>query len=177
MRSSDSPAISRLSTAECWTILEAEQLGRLALVDGDGLPDIFPVNFVAHEGAVYVRTAHDIKLLRITTHPFAAFEVDGEDGTTHWSVVVRGPVTRVRSGVEIERSGAAQLVTWSPRQKPFVIKVTASTVTGRRFARVTEHTPPITMPPPALDGLSPDQPGDHRAIPPDPIPSLRPMED
>lgn len=177
MRPSGSPTISRLSTAECWTLLEGDQLGRLALVDGEGHPDIFPVNYVAHEGAVYVRTAQDVKLLRIATHPHAAFEVDGEDEATRWSVVVRGEATRVRGEVEIERSGVAHLVTLSPRQKLFVVKIVANTVTGRRFPPTTEFSPPIVAPPPVSESSVPRPPDDHRGTRPDAIPSLPPIGD
>ena len=40
-----------------WSLLQMPQVGRLALVDGDGVPEIYPVNFTTHEGAIYLRTA------------------------------------------------------------------------------------------------------------------------
>ncbi|MGN6220841.1 MAG: pyridoxamine 5'-phosphate oxidase family protein [Microbacterium sp.] len=182
MSTTSTPQVSRLDTAECWRLLEGERFGRLALVGDGGLPDIFPVNFIAHEGAVYMRTAPDVKVARITAHPLAAFEVDGTDEVTQWSVVLRGAASRVLDEVEIARSGVTRLVTWSPRQKPYVIKVNASTVTGRRFARTAEYTPPLherthrdgTPTQARLVAPREDEAGPHRAGRPDPIPAVRP---
>lgn len=183
MSTAGTPQVSRLDTAECWRLLEGERFGRLALVDDGGLPDIFPVNFTAHEGSVYIRTAHDVKVARISAHPLAAFEVDGTDEVTRWSVVLRGAAIRVLDEVEIERSGVTRLVTWSPRQKPYVIKVTAHTVTGRRFSRTVEYTPPLhdrthsdgTPLQAPLVAPREEQTGQHRAERPDPIPAVRPQ--
>lgn len=176
------PEVSRLGTAECWRLLEGERFGRLALMGDGGLPDIFPVNVTAHEGSVYIRTAHDVKVARIAAHPLAAFEVDGTDEAARWSVVLRGAITRVLDDVEIERSGVTHLVTWSPRQKPYVIKLTATTVTGRRFPRTDEYTPPLhdrthgtgTSTQAKLVTPRDDDVGHHRAQRPEPIPAVRP---
>lgn len=135
MSTSTPPAIGRLSPDECWALLEGEHLGRLGLPDRDRPPEMLPVNFVAFEGAVYFRTAFDSKLFHITSNPIAAFEADGDDGVVRWSVLVRGTATRVRDDAEIERSGVRRLVTGSPAEKPYVIKLTADIVTGRRFVR------------------------------------------
>lgn len=127
--------VEHISTAECWELLQQSALGRLALVRDDGTPDIFPVNHLAHEGSLYVRTARDSKLLHIAHHPVAAFEVDGETESTRWSVVVRGPIERVTSDAELRDSGVRELRSWSPTHKLFAIRLTAHTVTGRRFAK------------------------------------------
>jgi nitroimidazol reductase NimA-like FMN-containing flavoprotein (pyridoxamine 5'-phosphate oxidase superfamily) len=134
---------ARLSTAhldveDCWRLLESANLGRLALRSSDGDPDIFPVNYIAYRRAVYIRSAHDIKLFRLASRPFAAFEIDGEDEQTRWSVELRGHAARLRDETEIELSGVTQLATASPRPKPYVIKLTPDTVTGRRFPRPSE---------------------------------------
>ena len=111
-----------LSTAECWTRIEGESVGRLAIIRDDGGPDLFPVNIAAHEGAVYFRTASDTKVVRLTTHPASAFEVDGHDDDGWWSVVLRGRAERVGDTTEIERSGVSRLLTASPRYKPHVFR-------------------------------------------------------
>ncbi len=131
---------THLSTAECWGLLEHERVGRLALTGDDGAPDIFPVNFVAYEGALYIRSAPDIKDVLLAAHHEAAFEVDGHDDGGWWSVVARGPASRVSDLPEIERSGVNRLVTASPRNKTHVLKLTPRTVTGRRF-RDADHAP------------------------------------
>ena len=135
-----------LSTAECWTRIEGESVGRLAIIRDDGGPDLFPVNIAAHEGAVYFRTASDTKVVRLTTHPASAFEVDGHDDDGWWSVVLRGRAERVGDATEIERSGVSRLLTASPRYKPHVFRLTPVTITGRRFAdRDVVRAPSRTM--------------------------------
>ena len=129
------PQVERLETSECWTLLQEARLGRLAVIHADGAPDVFPVNFTTHEGSLFVRTARDAKLLHIAQHPLVAFEVDGETADSHWSVVVRGTAARVTSDAELRRSGVRELESWSPTAKFFAIKITANTVTGRRFPK------------------------------------------
>lgn len=127
--------VERLTTAECWGLLQATQLGRLAVVHSGGGPDVFPVNYVAHEGALYIRTARDKKLAHIAQHPSVAFEIDGDTDSTYWSVVVRGSAERLTDDEELSASGVRSLTTSSPTLKLFVIKVTAHTATGRRFLK------------------------------------------
>lgn len=172
------PTANHLSAAECWEILERTDMGRLALVGEDGVPDIMPVNHLAYEGAIYIRSAHDSKFVRIAAHPVAAYEVDGEDDDTRWSVVVRGAIARVHDEAEIERSGVSRLTTASPRFKPHVLKVTAVTVTGRRFSKDVPANPRtgslrIAPAPPPAPAEAPTHPGS----PPNLIPSRRPYDD
>ncbi len=148
---------THLDTAACWALLEQESVGRLALTDGDGAPDIFPVNFAAHEGAVYLHTAADIKDVRLAMRPAAAFEIDGHDAEGWWSVVLRGTASRADDPIEIERSGIMHVATASPRRKPHVMKITAATVTGRRFADRAAPKPSALAPTPSPDGHDDDR--------------------
>jgi len=135
MSSKQDGQVERLSTAECWALLQEAQLGRLAVVNVDGTPDIFPVNYIPHEGSLFIRTARDAKLAHIAHQPAVAFEVDGETEDSHWSVVVRGDAQRVTRDDVIRTSGVRGLASWSPTAKHFVIRVTAHAVTGRRFGK------------------------------------------
>lgn len=168
--------VEHLPTAECWELLEGSALGRLALVRVDGGPDIFPVNYLTHEGSLYIRTARDSKLLHIAHHPVAALEIDGETTGSWWSVVVRGPIDRVTSDAEIRESGVRRLRSWSPTHKLFAIRLTAHTVTGRRFAKDAGHAGPAqafeaSSHLPASESPHPDP---HRAARPTPIPHREP---
>lgn len=158
--------MTHLSTAECWDLLEHETLGRLALIGDHDMPDVFPVNYLAHEGAIYIRTAHDSKLVRIVTHPVAAFEIDGAEGALLWSVVVRGGIQRLKDEAEIERVGVGRLPSWSPRHKPYVLKLTGQIVTGRRFAKAEHSAPrhPARPAPAASEHVA--QPDDELLKPP-----------
>ncbi|KZE91499.1 pyridoxamine 5'-phosphate oxidase family protein [Microbacterium sp. TNHR37B] len=166
---------THLETAECWTLLERRSVGRLAMTDAEGAPDIFPVNFVTFEGAVFIRTAADIKDVQLTTRPSVAFEVDGHDDAGWWSVVIRGTAAQATDPVELERSGVRRLSTASPRRKPHVLKITAAAVTGRRFAN---HDDQPTRPTQTRHGATPADPHLMKsATRPTPIPSLPPLTD
>ena len=170
------PRVERLSASACWEYLETAELGRLAVDNADGAPDIFPVNYLAHEGALYIRTARDAKLLHIAQHPMVAFEVDGATDDDHyWSVVIRGRAERVTRDDEIRDSGIRQLASWSPTAKFFVMKVVANTVSGRRFPQHASRRDPLS----AFEGdatlsTAPEPSHQPRAERPEPIPHFTP---
>jgi len=128
-------AVEELRTAECWSLLESVTLGRLAVTALDGAPDVFPLNYTVHNGSLYARSAHGAKVFDIATRPVAALEIDGEDDASHWSVVVRGTAARVAHDAEIRDSGVLRLGSANPASKPHVIRLTPTTVTGRRFRK------------------------------------------
>lgn len=141
------PAVDKLSTTECWRLLARGELGRLAVTGIDGSPDVFPVNYLVHSGAVYIRSAPGAKLIDITAHREVAFEVDGENAASRWSVVIRGDAHRLDTDAEIEESGILHLASWSPTGKYNYIRITATSVTGRRFRRrFPDIAPPVTVP-------------------------------
>jgi Predicted flavin-nucleotide-binding protein len=127
--------VKRLRAVECWRLLGRGELGRLAVESVDGVPDVFPVNYLVHSGCIYVRTAPGSKLVDIAAHPDVAFEVDGEDIASHWSVVVRGTARRLDVDADIEDSGILALESWSPTSKHDFVRLTPASVTGRRFHR------------------------------------------
>lgn len=162
---------SHLNTADCWILLEGQTVGRLALTDDAGAPDIFPVNYVAYQGAVYFRSAPDIKDVRLATQPAAAFEIDGHDDAGWWSVVLRGVAARVEDTVEVERSGILRVSTASPRRKTHVLKLTANVVTGRRFHDRASGPATVSIEIPVPDAA--EEP--PRGAPPHSIPSHPPL--
>jgi nitroimidazol reductase NimA-like FMN-containing flavoprotein (pyridoxamine 5'-phosphate oxidase superfamily) len=127
--------IENLGTAQCWHLLEAGAMGRLAVQGAEGVPDVFPVNYTVHSGSIYLRTAPGSKLMKITERPGVAFEVDGQDGVSHWSVVIKGSARRLDSDEEIHESGVEKLVTASPTSKNDFVAITVGSITGRRFRK------------------------------------------
>lgn len=125
--------VQKLHPDECWHLLERAELGRLAVEGVDGRPDVFPVNYLVHRSSIYVRSAPGTKLRDIAARPDVAFEVDGEDIASHWSVVVRGTARRLDVDAEIEESTILDLESWSPTRKHDFVRLTSSSVTGRRF--------------------------------------------
>ncbi|MGN6217935.1 MAG: pyridoxamine 5'-phosphate oxidase family protein [Microbacterium sp.] len=173
-RAARTPGVERLSASECWDYLERAEYGRLAVIHADGAPDVFPVNHLAHEGALFIRTARDAKLLHIAAHPFVAYEVDDVTDDMVWSVVVRGRAERVMRDDEIRDSGVRRLASWSPTAKFFAMKVTANAVTGRRFPRDAHAERLIPF---EQDAVVPEAPVPHpsRGEPPARIPHFGPV--
>ena len=113
---------------ECWDFLRHHQVGRMAWVD-EGRPRIVPLNFVAHEDAVWVRTTAYSQLAQQATGSSVAFEVDDVDPFTQsgTSVVVRG--TAVQAGPREHWQGPE---TWVEGTRALVLRIDSSEVTGRR---------------------------------------------
>lgn len=124
-----------IDTVNCWRLLQRSTFGRFAMEGDDGEPDVLPMNFLVHEGAIYVRSAPGKKLRSIVNHPSVAFEIDGMDVTHYWSVVVRGAADRLSSDEEIDASGVLELRSLSPTPKQNFLRITPRSVTGRRFPR------------------------------------------
>ncbi len=122
---------------ECLELLATEELGRLAVVI-DGLPQIFPVNYTVDGESIVFRTDLGTKLLGATRSP-VAFEVDHQDRTrgTAWSVIVHGLTGQV---AEFDRAMLRQrirqlsLYPGNGSDKPFVLRIAPSSITGRRVA-------------------------------------------
>lgn len=124
--------VEELDPAECFRLLATEAVGRLAVQEGTGT-DIFPVNYVVHDGMIYFRSGPGVKVIRVTAAPDVAFEVDGRDGVWSWSVVVKGTAARVGDDDEVVASGVAEAPTAHPNEKRVHLRIAPRQVTGRRF--------------------------------------------
>ena len=133
------PPVGELGDAESWALLARGGVGRLAVRGLDGDPDVFPLNFLVHERRLYIRSAPGTKLQDLTRHPVVAFEIDGDDGAAWWSVVVRGVAKRLAEDTEIVESGITRLASWNPTIKYNYVRITPTTVTGRRFVKGAER--------------------------------------
>lgn len=164
--------VEELNTAKCWRLLESASLGRLAVEGHDGRPDVFPVNYLVHNGNIFIRSAPGSKLRSITKHPAVAFEIDGETTNYHWSVVMRAAAHRMDIDTEIEASGILELVSSSPTPKDDFIRLTPETVTGRQFPK--RNRPARSKAPLSESGEHPHTPRAHK---PAPIPHFAPPRD
>ncbi|MEV8268014.1 pyridoxamine 5'-phosphate oxidase family protein [Microbacterium sp. NPDC076911] len=172
--SAASLGVQEIPVDECWRLLESVDLGRLAIVAGDGRPDVFPMNFLVYDGSVIIRTAPGGKLQALHSNPAVAFEVDGSDVWRHWSVVMRGDVVRMDADELIEASGALELFSWSPTAKHNFLRLTPDSVSGRRFRKrlptaAAEGEPGAT-------GEGQDEEGRVHDEKPSPIPHYAPLE-
>ena len=79
--------LRELTEQDCWLRLSQHEVGRLAYVHGQG-PVIVPLNYLAQDGKIWLRTASYNQMAVHVTGQQAAFEVDEIDdhGHTGWSV-------------------------------------------------------------------------------------------
>ncbi len=127
--------LEALSTDECKRLLQAQRMGRIALVV-DGRPHILPVNYVFDEGAVVFRTSAGLKLERgpLTEVAFETDDVDRRRGVA-WSVMVQGtahhitdtldPLSRRLRDLPVEPAAPGARLEW--------LAVYADHISGRRF--------------------------------------------
>ena len=131
-----------LSESECWELLDAAAVGRLA-VDIAGQPDIFPINFVVADGGIVFRSAAGTKLAGAVLNRFVAFEIDGyEPGDrSAWSVVVKGQARPIERMQELFDAEDLPLFPWLAWDKPNFVRIDPMVVTGRRYHIVDDARP------------------------------------
>jgi|SRR5215207_1792224 len=132
-----SDGITVLDEDECWRLVGAAEVGRLALAVA-GEPEIFPVNFVVDGRALMFRTAEGTKLAALTVSSKIAFEVDGyrpESGEA-WSVIIKGEAERLEHFPDIYAAEKLPIYPWHASPKQWFVRVMPAKVTGRRFAVV-----------------------------------------
>lgn len=124
--------IAALTDDESWELLEAQHFGRLAMSVA-GVPDIVPINYVAHDRCLYFRTGEGTKLLGVTINAEVAFEVDEVTQSEARSVIVHGAARELTHRDEIEFAEALPLRTWVDSRKAHFVEIRPAQVTGRRF--------------------------------------------
>jgi uncharacterized protein len=124
--------VTILPEHECWELMSGVALGRL-VTSVDGLPEIFPVNFVVQHRSVLFRTAEGTKLVSTAINNRVLFEVDEHNVAEGWSVIVKGRARSLRTDEQIEEAERAQLLPWVSSEKTHYVRVVPDMVTGRRF--------------------------------------------
>jgi uncharacterized protein len=127
--------IEVLERAECLRLLAADEVGRIAVVDG-GTPVIFPVNYAMDGEAVVIRSDPGTKL-DAGMRARVCFEIDGLDRAqrTGWSVVVVGrleEITAYRS-TDLARLEHLSLRPWAGERSHW-LRLVPSRITGRRIS-------------------------------------------
>ncbi|WP_115787182.1 pyridoxamine 5'-phosphate oxidase family protein [Arthrobacter silvisoli] len=130
----DVPNDGKIDFEECYELLAASVVGRLALIV-DGHPEIFPVNFVLERRSIVFRTAAGTKLWESRKEEPAAFEIDGYDPVAEeaWSVIVRGSTSLIDDPDEKSAADALGLEPWQPGTKSHYVRLAPRVLTGRRF--------------------------------------------
>lgn len=123
-----------LPVHDCWKYLRSSSVGRLAVVK-NGQPEIFPVNYLPEDGTVLFQTGPGTKLDAVLRGEQVVMEADGFNtyGTISWSVVVKGNPEPVSSEEENLAAAGQGLSPWEPGEKDFLIRITPTEISGRRF--------------------------------------------
>jgi nitroimidazol reductase NimA-like FMN-containing flavoprotein (pyridoxamine 5'-phosphate oxidase superfamily) len=126
--------LDRLDETECWTLLRATDMGRLA-VSIRNHPDIFPVNYAVVDETIIINTAPGTKLAAAVLGTAIAFEADVLDPITQtgWSVVLKGQAHEVLELEELFEAEALDIDTWTDTDKSRYLRLTPDSVTGRRI--------------------------------------------
>ncbi|RVW01670.1 pyridoxamine 5'-phosphate oxidase family protein [Rhodococcus spongiicola] len=124
--------VTVLTEQEAMNLLSTERLGRLIVVVGDQ-PDIFPVNYVVHDGKLFFRSAEGDKLTELALEPSVTFQVDHAEATAGWSIVVRGIARTLVRFDEINAAEELDLKSWIPTEKYNFVEIRPTAVHGRRF--------------------------------------------
>jgi len=117
-------------------LLRSHDLGRIAVVDREARPLIFPVNYFFDEGVVVFRTAPGSKL-QLAPGAYVSFEIDGWDPGQEvgWSVLVKGIAHDVTSprGAPTGRMRFWPVRPAPPGSREHWVGIWAYEITGRRF--------------------------------------------
>jgi hypothetical protein len=126
--------LHELSERDCWARLAEHEVGRLAYVQGDG-PTIVPLNYLAQDGKVWLRTASYNQLAVHVAGQLAAFEVDDINvhDRTGFSVLLRGRVEHVLHTM----TGLTwpEPTLWPDGIRTMMFCLTPTQVTGRSLAQ------------------------------------------
>ncbi len=129
---SDGNPVLELDDEQSWKLLEATKHGRL-VVSVAGEPDIFPVNYLASNRKIYLRTAPGNKLAQLTINSSVLLETDGIFSDEAWSVVLRGTARVLSNEAELAAVEQLGLKTWVPTLKDFYVEIVPTSISGRHF--------------------------------------------
>ena len=136
---------TELTRADCLELLASQRLGRLAVISVRETPIIRPVNYLYDRPSqsIVFRTAAGSKLHALRRATAAAFEIDGTDfgAGIAWSVIVEGVTTEVTRTTEVARLNGLNLQPWMPGPKPYWIRISVWTVSGRRISLAEDGRP------------------------------------
>ncbi len=137
-------SLELLSDAEATKRLREGKLGRIALVDHESKPLIFPVNYFFDEGVIAFRTAPGTKL-DLAPGATVAFEIDGwdEERREGWSVIAKGIA---HDATHPRLAPMARIHYWpvqpaAPGDRHHWIGIVVTDITGRHFGPEPEATP------------------------------------
>jgi nitroimidazol reductase NimA-like FMN-containing flavoprotein (pyridoxamine 5'-phosphate oxidase superfamily) len=128
------PAV--LPAYDCWTLLETEDIARIAWGGPDGV-SVVPVNYTITDGALWFRTQAASALGRQCAGGRVVVEVDHVDRDEHtaWSVLVGGTAEPV--DVADVPDHVMQMRVWPVGSPGMFVRVEPAEVSGRRLSAAT----------------------------------------
>ncbi|MBD8079217.1 pyridoxamine 5'-phosphate oxidase family protein [Cellulosimicrobium arenosum] len=125
-----------LAPDDCWQLIRGTHVARLA-VSVRGEPDIFPVTVWSGDAVAAFRTVPGTKLATLVTNEHVALEWDALHEDHAWSVVLHGTARRLDTASEVAavQDAVGPVVPLVDVPTDEWVEVTATAVTGRRFAR------------------------------------------
>ena len=132
--SNNDSVIQNLSSDESLELLATQTFGRLVVRRKDDM-DLFPLNYVVHEGSIYFRTAEGSKLFTVSLNHDVLFEADlvDKEAQQAWSVIVKGDAEVLTSRADINAADELPLKPWLPTLKYNYVRITPNDISGRRF--------------------------------------------
>lgn len=120
-----------LEPEECWRLVRSRTVGRFAANQPGRSPLVVPVNYAVSDGPTEIvfRSSAGTKL-NSTSAGLVALQVDDIDLLRHtgWSVLVEGTASWL-----YEEQDDTSVETWAPGDRPYVIRLSPTRVTGRRL--------------------------------------------
>ena len=123
--------VRELHELDCWERLSEREFGRLAFHLTDEV-HIVPLNYLVDDRRLVFCTSEGSKLLGVVMNHDVAFEVDDVRDDSAWSVVARGHATILRHAPQ-GFADELQQRSWVQTDKPILVAIEVSEVTGREF--------------------------------------------
>lgn len=120
-----------LTEEQCWSLLEANEFGRLAY-KLEGQVQIVPINYVVNDKKLVFRTAAGRKLDGLLADHDVAFEIDQVGANWASSVILRGDA-RELTGDEAAATDDLPLRPWLAGAKSHVVEIAPNELTGFKF--------------------------------------------
>ncbi len=131
--SETSGSVRVLDRQECWQYLQAHDFGRIAVAP-QGDVAIYPINYVVQSGRIRLRTSPGAKLFALLLNARVAFEIDGQDEDSAWSVLVRGTAAEAQMPPNLDLPETNERP-WVPGPRDVLVEITADEISGRAFTR------------------------------------------
>ena len=130
----DRDGLMVLPRGQCLRLLRRTRVGRV-VVNVDGVPAAFPVNFALLDDDIVFRSASGTKLCAALDGAVVGFEVDRIDPVLEsgWSVLIQGSSAVLADEGELARARRLHLRSWAPGQRPHFIRIRSESVSGRRL--------------------------------------------